>query len=303
MTDTMIKSFLVVCRTSSITRAAALCNLTQQAVSKHIAGMESELGVQLFFRDKKSMVMSPAGHQYFDFFASVFHDFSELRSNIAEREERGKRVLRISYLERLLLPAPFMQAILELKRKNPHFSVHCTTLDETEVEEALFNGECDLFIGYDIFHHRNQQPTVKQRTILSDHICYAVSVRNPAGYSAEKLSDLNGQPFYFPSHQRFLTYSQRESMDTMLNQCNHDGFEPSEAIMTEHYSDAKLCVIMGEGAFLTSSYDSICSDPNIKLFSSSIVSNINCAYISDNINPIMDPLFEELEYVIHRNEA
>lgn len=300
MTDTMIKSFLTVCRTKSITRAAVMCNLTQQAVSKHIAGLESELGVQLFFRDNKTMVMSPAGHQYFEFFASFSRSFDDLHSSISEREAQNKRVLRISYLERLLLPDPFQLAIHELKRKNPHFSVHCMTLDESDVENALFNGECDLFVGYDIFHHRHQQPTVKQRKFLSDPICYAVSTYNPAGRTAQKLSDLNGQPFYFQSHQRFLTYSHRESVDSMLSQCTADGFTPGEIIICEHYSDSKLCVIMGEGVFLTSSYESLCSNPTIKLFPSSILSDINCAYISDNINPIIEPLFAELECTINK---
>lgn len=298
MTDTMIKSFLTVCRTNSITRAASICNLTQQAVSKHIAGMESELGVQLFFRDNKTMVMSPAGHKYFDFFASCVRSFDDLRYSISEKAVQSMRILRISYLERLLLPDPFRHAIFELKRKYPHFSVHCMTLDESEVEDALFNGECDMFVGYDIFHHRNQHPTVKQRKLFVDPIYYAVSVHNPAGKNARQLSDLNGQPFYFQTHQRFLTYSHQESIDSMLRQCEADGFSPGEIIMCEHYSDSKLCVIMGEGVFLTSSFESLCSDPSIRLFPSNIISDVNCAYISNNINPVMEPLFSELDKII-----
>ena len=298
MTDTMIRSFLTVCRTGSITRASEKCNLTQQAVSKHIAGMESELGFQLFYRDNKAMVMSPAGHRCFEFFASAAKDYSELRESLAEMAQQSRRILRIAYLERLLLPKPFRLAIHRLKTKYPNFSVHCMALDESDVEDALFNGECDLYIGYNIFHHRDTPPTVRQQTILQDRIYYAVSVHNPAGAAAKNLSDLSGQPFYFQSHQRFLTYSHKESVDSMLHQCHTDGFQPSEIIMCDHYTDSKLCVTMGEGVFLTSSYESLCSDPEIRLFPSGILSDINCSYISNNVNPVMKPLFDELDLVL-----
>ncbi|MCD7846344.1 MAG: LysR family transcriptional regulator [Oscillospiraceae bacterium] len=161
MTDQMVKSFLDVCRTKSVTKAAEMNGLTQQAVSKQIAQMELDLGSTLFFRENRSMIMTPDGYKYFNFFLTAFNEFDEIRSDIQESQNESEKILRVSYLERLLIPPAFQQGVQILRSHNKKFSIRCMILDESEVEDALFNGKCDLFVGYDIFHHSDHKKTVK----------------------------------------------------------------------------------------------------------------------------------------------
>jgi LysR family transcriptional regulator, nitrogen assimilation regulatory protein len=46
----ILKSFVTVAETRSISRAAALLNMTQSALSRQIARLETELGTRLFDR-------------------------------------------------------------------------------------------------------------------------------------------------------------------------------------------------------------------------------------------------------------
>ena len=53
--DRGLKAFLAVAQEGSITAAASKINLTQSSVTKRIATLESEIGVSLFYRDRRGM--------------------------------------------------------------------------------------------------------------------------------------------------------------------------------------------------------------------------------------------------------
>ncbi len=57
----LLRSFAVAARTLSFTRAAAELSLTQSAVSRQIQQMEEGLGVPLFERRHRALVLTPAG--------------------------------------------------------------------------------------------------------------------------------------------------------------------------------------------------------------------------------------------------
>ena len=59
-----LSCFEAVVRNRSVTRAAEELNLTQSAVSRRIANLESLLGVQLFARDKQRLLPTPAAELY-----------------------------------------------------------------------------------------------------------------------------------------------------------------------------------------------------------------------------------------------
>lgn len=59
-----LEAFEATARLGSVTRAAAELNLTQSAVSRHIAMLEERLGVALFVRKAKRLALSDAGAAY-----------------------------------------------------------------------------------------------------------------------------------------------------------------------------------------------------------------------------------------------
>ena len=56
MDDFRLKVFITAARTLSFTRTAERLFISQPAVSKHIGELESQYKVQLFVRDRKSVV-------------------------------------------------------------------------------------------------------------------------------------------------------------------------------------------------------------------------------------------------------
>ncbi len=59
-----LTAFEAVARLGSVTDAAAELDLTQGAVSRQIQKLEEQLDVVLFIRDKRRLVVTPAGRSY-----------------------------------------------------------------------------------------------------------------------------------------------------------------------------------------------------------------------------------------------
>jgi LysR family transcriptional regulator, glycine cleavage system transcriptional activator len=60
----LLRAFIMTARHDSISRAADALHLTQSAVSKQILELEGSLGVALFERVRKRLVLTPAGMRY-----------------------------------------------------------------------------------------------------------------------------------------------------------------------------------------------------------------------------------------------
>ena len=61
MNFSQIKCFLAAADCLSFTKAAERLYLSQPVLSRQIASMEDELGIELFIREKKSIRLTPAG--------------------------------------------------------------------------------------------------------------------------------------------------------------------------------------------------------------------------------------------------
>ena len=61
MLDPRMESLLMICEKNSFTKAAEALSLTQPAISHHIRGLESELGVRLFYRSRGDLKLTTEG--------------------------------------------------------------------------------------------------------------------------------------------------------------------------------------------------------------------------------------------------
>ncbi|MGN0799037.1 MAG: LysR family transcriptional regulator [Christensenellales bacterium] len=63
MDYTSLNYFMSLARNLSFTKAAKDCHVVQSTMSKQIAALEKELGVQLFYRNSHSVTLTPAGQR------------------------------------------------------------------------------------------------------------------------------------------------------------------------------------------------------------------------------------------------
>lgn len=68
---TSLRYFVAVCETGSVTRAAEVEHIGVSAISKRLAQLEGDLGVELFERGRKGMLATPAGQTLLDHARSI----------------------------------------------------------------------------------------------------------------------------------------------------------------------------------------------------------------------------------------
>lgn len=89
MESRALEYFDAVARTGSVSAAAALVSVTQPAVSKQIARLEAQLGVRLFRRTPRGMMLTAAG--------KTLH---ELSADVLTRLERAQSVMQVRHRNR-----------------------------------------------------------------------------------------------------------------------------------------------------------------------------------------------------------
>ncbi|HEX5612869.1 MAG TPA: transcriptional regulator GcvA [Burkholderiales bacterium] len=90
----LLKGFEAAARLLSFTKAADELHLTQSAVSRQIQDLEQQLGVPLFQRRHRSLVLTEAGQQLFSAAAQVLSTMRAVTDRL--RAQTGRRVLSVT---------------------------------------------------------------------------------------------------------------------------------------------------------------------------------------------------------------
>lgn len=89
-----IRAFEVSARRLSFTEAADELHVTQSAVSRHIRHLEDHLGLQLFIRRHRALVLTPEGERYRAELAGIFRRLS-WATELVVRSAAGQEMLHV----------------------------------------------------------------------------------------------------------------------------------------------------------------------------------------------------------------
>lgn len=77
-----IKYFVRIADLGSITRAADHLGVAQPALTRHVRGIEDELGMQLLVRLPRGVRLTGAGRQFFEHCQRVLREFARLKEEL-----------------------------------------------------------------------------------------------------------------------------------------------------------------------------------------------------------------------------
>jgi LysR family transcriptional regulator for metE and metH len=131
--------------TGSVTRAAERLHLTQSALSHQLRDIESRLGIQLFLRLGKKMVLTPPGERVLGAARRILDEIGRTEEDLKLMSQNGKGVLRLCTQCNTgyhWLP-PLLQAF---HRKYPGVDVQIMVNATDRPIEALLEGQIDLAV-------------------------------------------------------------------------------------------------------------------------------------------------------------
>ena len=193
MNLTSLYYFVELAKELHFTNTAQKLYISQQNLTQHIKRLEDYYGVALFHR-KPKLSLTYAGEQLYAAAVRMLAEEHELENRLSSISENKAGNLRVG------IPAYRAQACLPdilppFYKKWPNITIDLVSESSSQMEEMLFNGELDLFIGI-MYQNR---PKLNITPVLNDQI-YLVC-------SDELLKQ------YFPSLWRNVRQNSRQSVN------------------------------------------------------------------------------------------
>lgn len=185
ITDFRLTVFITVARTLSFTRAAAVLNVSQPAISKHIKELESDFGEPLFIRRGNSIALSDKGESIIPHVEAILESYSVLSDAISSESHRYRGTLTIgasTTIAQYVLPS----ILAKFNSVYPDIKLLLISANSDEILSHLQRKDIDIALiegggTSNSFHYSHFAP---------DEIVLVSTNKNVKDITAQKLTTL-----------------------------------------------------------------------------------------------------------------
>lgn len=177
-------------------------------ISRHIASMEEQLGVQLFKRDKRGVAITRAGEVFLESAQAITKEYNAALNRLSNLDETGNPVIRLGYLHNAARPF-IMQFSAYINRYHPEIEIKYMGMTFRGLYSALDDGKVDLNFMLDVF-----PPTQRKyelTTMYRDEFCVVVKSDSELTQFKEgvRLDQLVGRKLMIPDSVQYPGLSER----------------------------------------------------------------------------------------------
>ena len=169
-----LQTFAAAAERSSFTRAAEVLDLTQAAVSQHVAALEKELDVELFARHGRGVQLTEAGQRLYGYAQQILDLVDTAAREIGDRERCLSGEVRIATStvpSEWLLP----ELLAEFRTRWPEVRESLIVSDSSMATSAVEKGEADVgFVG-----EPPRTSTLEARPVAEDELVLVVAADHP----------------------------------------------------------------------------------------------------------------------------
>lgn len=281
-----LKYFIAVTEYSSFTKAAERFHVTQPTLSRQIADLERKFGVQLFYRDRPSVSLTPAGEICLQEVKEIVARCDNLLHQLSDLSSETAGTLKIGYFW-CIDQDIFAKPLQSFTERYPNLNVGLTKASFSELTRSLMDGSFDLI--YAAAAGLGNLPNVSVTKVAKCVLQLIVPKDHPlANKTAVHISELKDERFVML--ERSVS---PHTVDGTIQMCLKNGFSPQVVHYTQDTQTMILMVCAGKGvAFLPSikQEGDTSSVKYLQLEGCDLDCNIVVAYKEDNPNPAI-PLF------------
>ena len=137
--------FLKVCETGSFSKAAEALNYTQSGISQMMAGLEEELGVQLFARINRGVTLTPEGEMLYSRIASAAVQIQDAEEELSASATLEHGAISISATE-TALNIYLSEKLRAFHNNFPGIRLRISNHSTPQAVQAVKNGEVDFAV-------------------------------------------------------------------------------------------------------------------------------------------------------------
>lgn len=194
-----LKYFLALAKELHFWNTSAKMNITQSALSRQIQSLENELGVQLFYRDKRNVKLTPAGK-------FLQEKWSEEVSRMDSLQQMAHQIhLGESGMIRIAHPDSISSSVIpdfvkKISVTFPKLTLELVQLTNETQEDYLKNYKIDLAFSRD----KSRSPVIDEKKLASEDLCLVV----PEHHHFRTLEEISTETL---KHEKFMLTTGHDS--------------------------------------------------------------------------------------------
>ena len=221
-----LKAFIEVAERKSFSRSAETLNLTQPAVSKRIAALESELDAKLFDRVGRTVHLTEAGRVLLPSARQISSELSRIEDVICNLGEEVGGTLSIGTNEHIgthLLPS----VLREFRKNHPRVELNLTFANSNDTLQAISNGSLEIALcSLPTNAKIKNRSKLRAMEIWREKLVVVVDKTHPLASGEPVSMDLLVKcPAILPSTGSSI----RTNIDDTLDDCGHEATVTIEA--------------------------------------------------------------------------
>lgn len=139
-----LRAFLAIAEAKTFTAGARRVNVTQAAISMQIRQLEDEVGLPLFTRTPRRVIMTEAGEYLLERARRIMREHDSALAEIAEVAGAEHGRLRIGSASAMFATKQLPGILQKLKEKFPNAEISVTSGTSQTLVEKIMHGEVDI---------------------------------------------------------------------------------------------------------------------------------------------------------------
>ena len=195
-----LRYFAAIAEAGSFSRAGAQLGIAQSALSHHIGQMEGRLGVDLFARSSKGVVLTESGRRFLEHARSILAAVEAAANDVRDDAGRPGGLIRMGFTLSLA-PAMVGPLMGEVSGAAPRVTLRVEERISPLLVQAIGDNEIDVAVCY----NAADNPRVDAAPLFEENICLvgAPGLVGEADTPVE-LEEALSHPLLLPGRDHFL---------------------------------------------------------------------------------------------------
>lgn len=187
MWDNALQYFYEAANLGSMRLASDKIGVAVSSISRQIAQLESELGIALIERGRRSIRLTEAGQLAFEYHKNQLADREALLNRIQELREVKAGHIDLAIGEGFFGP-PFTALIEGFQRRNPGIAITVTSCASSEIIRMVLDDEAHI----GMILHTTSEPKIRTRSAVAQPLMVLCAPTHPAAeMEALTIADLS----------------------------------------------------------------------------------------------------------------
>lgn len=180
-----LKTLIHVAELGSLSKASDRLHIAQPALSRQIRQLEKELGVYLFDRHGRGMIITEAGNEVLQHATRIMDELEAIRSSVAAGPGALRGAVAIGTTPTI---AEIMTVRLakRIREENPDLSIRFTSAFSGYLLDWVQRGELELVISYDLepLHTLRIVPVMMENLVLVGPPSAGLTLEQAVGFAS-----------------------------------------------------------------------------------------------------------------------